>query len=135
MNYFNISNQENQFNPQKNLNESTFLLLGAGNIGSNILFMLSAIEPKKIIIVDYGKAEAAAATVKELNPGIITEAHNKEITCPEDVLQFINTVIPGKTGCFDCIAGMEQFANTSTAHKKPSGIAHTIEIFQLTAPL
>lgn len=109
--YANID--ENRYEYQKKIRQTTILLLGLGGGGSNILTMLAGLGPKKIIIVDYDnveysnlgrqllytesdignpKAETAAKAIEKMNSDIIIEAHNKKIETPEDVLEFIEGV-------------------------------------------
>ena len=53
--YANID--ENRYEYQKKIRQTTILLLGLGGGGSNILTMLAGLGPKKIIIVDYDNVE------------------------------------------------------------------------------
>lgn len=95
--YANID--ENRYEYQKKIRQTTILLLGLGGGGSNILTMLAGLGPKKIIIVDYDnveysnlgrqllytesdigkpKAETAAKAIEKMNSDIMIEAHNKK---------------------------------------------------------
>jgi molybdopterin/thiamine biosynthesis adenylyltransferase len=205
--YANID--ENRYEYQKKIRQTTILLLGLGGGGSNILTMLAGLGPKKIIIVDYDnveysnlgrqllytesdigkpKAETAAKAIEKMNSDIMIEAHNKKIETPEDVLEFIEgvdlvicaideppfvaqrivnkaiieakvpcvfgasqvsrgrvfTVIPGETGCFDCLnlhysmhdpQFVEQFVAFRNINFNPPTIAYAPAIFQLTAAI
>lgn len=115
INYFGryMNSSGNRYMPQKQLNQTTILLLGLGGGGSNILTLLVGVGVKKIIIVDYDKVEennlgrqllyresdigklkteVAAKAAREMNSNIEIEAHNKKITCADDVLEFISGV-------------------------------------------
>jgi len=211
VNYFSryIGTDGNRFLPQKQINETTILLLGLGGGGSNILTLLAGLGPKKIIIVDYDNVEesnlgrqllykeadigtpkslAASQAILKLNSELNIEAHNKKIQTPEDVLEYISgvdlvicaideppfvaqrivnqaivkanvpcvfgasqvsrgrvfTVIPGKTGCFDCLnlhysmkdpQFIEQFIAFRNINFAPPTIAYAPAIYQLTAAI
>jgi molybdopterin/thiamine biosynthesis adenylyltransferase len=204
-----IGTENNRYEIQRKINETTILLLGLGGGGSNILTLLAGLGPKKIILVDYDnveegnlgrqllykeadiglpKSKIALRTVSEINSDIEVEAHNRKIEKPEDVLEFtedvdlvicaideppfvaqrivnqaivtanlpcvfgasqvsrgrVFTVIPGVTGCFDCLnlnysmndpKFIEQFVGFRNIHFSPPSIAYAPAIYQLTAAI
>jgi len=109
INYFSryVGTEQNRYEMQKKINDTTILLLGLGGGGSNILTLLAGLGPKKIIIVDYDiveegnlgrqllyreadignlKTDVAVKAISEINSLIELEAHNKKIQSVEDVL-------------------------------------------------
>lgn len=115
VNYFSrfVKYGKNSYDIQKIINSSTFLLLGLGGGGSNILTLLSGLGPKKIKIVDYDrveksnlgrqllykeadigqlKAEVAARSIRKLNSQIEIEPNNQKIENYHDVLKYIDGI-------------------------------------------
>lgn len=115
VNYFSrfVKYGKNSYDIQKIINSSTFLLLGLGGGGANILTLLSGLGPKKIKIVDYDrveksnlgrqllykeadigqlKAEVAARSIRKLNSQIEIEPNNQKIENYHDVLKYIDGI-------------------------------------------
>ncbi|MBJ6745620.1 ThiF family adenylyltransferase [Streptococcus sp. 121] len=196
---------------QRNINESSVLLLGLGGGGANVLTLLAGLGPKQLTIVDYdtvelsnlgrqllykqddiglSKAKVAEREFRKMNSSVALKAITKKIESSADVYELIleskativicvmdeppftaqrrvneaiikagvpcifggsqisrgriYSVIPGITGCFDCLNihytktspnFVGQFLGFQKINFSPPTIAYGPAIFQLSAVL